>query len=86
MIIGIYVNLMTKINVLESVRFIKQNLPSTKIILGGPDVRYNSLNYLSHGADVIVYGEGEETMRELCETYRERAANRFGAWYFILKE
>src|SRR5687767_9093378 len=34
-IIGIYVNLMTKINVLESVRFIKQNLSSAKIILGG---------------------------------------------------
>lgn len=68
-VIGIYVNLMTKINVLESLRFIKENLPATKTILGGPDVRYNSLNYLNHGADVIVYGEGEETMRELCETF-----------------
>jgi anaerobic magnesium-protoporphyrin IX monomethyl ester cyclase len=68
-VIGIYVNLMTKINVLESMRFIKQNLSSTKIILGGPDVRYNALNYLGHGADVIVYGEGEETMRELCEEF-----------------
>jgi anaerobic magnesium-protoporphyrin IX monomethyl ester cyclase len=70
-IIGIYVNLMTKINVLESMRFIKENLPSTKIILGGPDVRYNAVNYLTHGADVIVYGEGEETMRELCEAIRQ---------------
>lgn len=70
-IIGFYVNLMTKINVIESVRFVKENLPATKVILGGPDVRYNSLNYLTHGADIIVYGEGEETMRELCEAIQE---------------
>lgn len=68
-IIGIYVNLMTKINVLESMQFIRRNLPSTKIILGGPDVRYNALNYLRHGADVIVYGEGEATMREVCNAF-----------------
>jgi anaerobic magnesium-protoporphyrin IX monomethyl ester cyclase len=71
-VIGIYVNLMTKINVLESVRFIKENLPATKIVLGGPDVRYNSVNYLKSGADVIVYGEGEETTRELCETFGKK--------------
>lgn len=68
-VIGMYVNLMTKINVLEAIRFIRQNLPESKIILGGPDVRYNSVNYLTHGADVIVYGEGEETMRELCAAF-----------------
>jgi radical SAM superfamily enzyme YgiQ (UPF0313 family) len=65
-IIGIYANLMTKINVLEHIRFIKENLPSTKIILGGPDVRFNAENYLRQGADVIVMGEGEVTMFELC--------------------
>lgn len=64
-IIGIYVNLMTKLNVLETIRFIKQNLPETHIILGGPEVRYSAENFLRYGADYIVIGEGEETMTEL---------------------
>ncbi len=64
-LIGIYVNLMTKINVLESIRFIKENLPDTKIILGGPEVTYSAENFLRYGADYIVIGEGEETMTEL---------------------
>ena len=67
-VIGIYTNLMTKINVLESIVFIKKNLPQATIILGGPDVRYNAENYLHHGADTIVMGEGEVTMHELCTT------------------
>lgn len=64
-VVGIYVNLMTKINVLESIRFIKSNLPQSRIILGGPEVRYSAENFLRHGADFIVIGEGEETMLEL---------------------
>ena len=64
-IIGIYANLMTKINVIATLQFIKEQLPESKAILGGPDVRYNAENYLRQGADFIVMGEGEETMLEL---------------------
>jgi radical SAM superfamily enzyme YgiQ (UPF0313 family) len=64
-LIGIYVNLMTKLNVLDTIRFIEENLPETIIILGGPEVRYSAENFLRYGADYIVIGEGEETMREL---------------------
>jgi radical SAM superfamily enzyme YgiQ (UPF0313 family) len=64
-VVGIYVNLMTKINVLETIRFIKENLSDTSIILGGPEVRYSAENFLRYGADYIVIGEGEETMTEL---------------------
>lgn len=64
-VVAIYVNLMTKINVLESIRFIKSNLAQSRIILGGPEVRYSAENFLRHGADFIVIGEGEETMLEL---------------------
>jgi radical SAM superfamily enzyme YgiQ (UPF0313 family) len=64
-VIGIYSNLMTKLNVLETIQFIKTNLPGTKIILGGPEVRYSAENFLRHGADYIVIGEGEEAMLEL---------------------
>src|SRR5688572_25125052 len=64
-VIGIYVNLMTKLNVLETIRFVKENLTETSIILGGPEVRYSAENFLRYGADYIVIGEGEETMMEL---------------------
>lgn len=64
-LIGIYVNLMTKLNVLETIRFVKENLLETIIILGGPEVRYSAENFLRYGADYIVIGEGEETMTEL---------------------
>jgi radical SAM superfamily enzyme YgiQ (UPF0313 family) len=66
-IIGIYVNLMTKLNVLETIRFIKGELPKTVIILGGPEVTYSAENFLRYGADYIVIGEGEESMAELVQ-------------------
>jgi len=68
--IGIYVNLMTKLNVLEIIKFVKShnNLSNTKIILGGPDVRYNAENFINHGADYLVIGEGEESFYELVKT------------------
>lgn len=65
-IIGIYVNLMTRMAVLSLQAFIRKNLPDTIIILGGPEVRHSAANFLKHGADYIVMGEGEESMRELC--------------------
>lgn len=65
--IGIYTNLMTKLNVLEIIRYAKQQLSDVTITLGGPDVRYNAENYLRQGADYIVMGEGEETLYELSE-------------------
>ena len=67
-IIGIYVNLMTKLNVLATILYIKENLPLTTIILGGPEVHYSAEKFLRHGADYIVIGEGEETMLELVTT------------------
>jgi len=68
-VLAIYINLMTKINVIETIRFVKSQptLANTKIILGGPDVRYNKENLLNHGADFLVIGEGEESFLELIE-------------------
>lgn len=65
--IGIYTNLMTKLNVLETIRFIKRTpeLAGMKVVLGGPEVTHHVDKFLGHGADVIVIGEGEETMHEL---------------------
>jgi anaerobic magnesium-protoporphyrin IX monomethyl ester cyclase len=66
-IIAFYTNLMTKLNVLRLISFIKNeaSCQHTKIILGGPDVTHNCDKYLLNGADVIVIGEGEQTMAEL---------------------
>jgi radical SAM superfamily enzyme YgiQ (UPF0313 family) len=67
LIIGIYTNLMTKINVLKLINAIKNEpkLVHTKIILGGPEVKFNSTNFHNNGAEFIVKGEGEETFHEL---------------------
>lgn len=68
-VIGIYTNLMTKLNVLRIIQFIKNNNLPTKIVLGGPEVRNHKEKLLEHGADIIVFGEGEETMLELVTHY-----------------
>ncbi len=64
-VLAIYANLMTKLNVLEIAKKCSVLSPNTKVVMGGPDVTYNLENYLKHGADYIVIGEGENTMHEL---------------------
>lgn len=68
-VVGIYTNLMTKLNVLRIVRFIKNHpdLQHTKVVLGGPEVRNHSARFLEQRADFIVLGEGEQTMLELVQ-------------------
>ena len=48
-------------------KFIRQELPKSKIILGGPEPPFYSEEFLDAGADIVVEGEGEVTMKELCE-------------------
>ena len=62
-IVGIYVNLMTKLTVLELIRHCKRH--GSTVIVGGPDVPAYAENYLRFGADVAVIGEGERTLEEL---------------------
>jgi anaerobic magnesium-protoporphyrin IX monomethyl ester cyclase len=66
-IICFYANMMTRPNLIRIINFIKtsEQIYKSIIILGGPDVRFNSDNYLKHGADYLVIGEGEETTFEL---------------------
>lgn len=71
-VVAVYTNLMTKLNVLDIVSFAKELSPETKIILGGPDVTYNTRDYLENGADYIVIGEGENTIVELVEHIRDK--------------
>jgi anaerobic magnesium-protoporphyrin IX monomethyl ester cyclase len=66
-IIAIYCNLMTKLNVLPLIKFIKSSaeLKHSKIVLGGPEPPFYAKEFLDYGADVIVEGEGEEAMKEI---------------------
>jgi anaerobic magnesium-protoporphyrin IX monomethyl ester cyclase len=79
-VLALYSNLMTKRNVIDTLRFVRQTpaLRETVVVLGGPDVTYNAENYLDAGAHVIVIGEGEETMREVAETVRAGNRTEFG--------
>ncbi len=71
-VVAIYVNLMTKLNVLEIIKFTKANLNQAKIVLGGPEIRYNANDFLNFGADYLVIGEGEETLFELVIALNEK--------------
>lgn len=66
-IVALYTNLMTKLNVIRIMQFIRAQttLQNTLIVLGGPDVTHNAEDYLRRGADLIVIGEGEQTMLEI---------------------
>ncbi len=66
-VIAIYANLMTKVNNIRLMQWIKSQpaLTQSKVVMGGPDVTYNCDNYLQNGADFLVIGEGEQTLSEL---------------------
>lgn len=72
--IGIYVNLMTKVNVLEIITTVKKHpaLKNIPIILGGPEVRNHVNAFLNHGADIIVLGEGEITFYEVITSLQQK--------------
>lgn len=81
-IIGIYCNLLTRINIVKIIRFIRkeETIGKTVIILGGPDVRNHSEDYLKTGADFCVLGEGEETLRELLMNLETGKADFSATW------
>ncbi len=68
-VIGIYCNLMTKLGVLPLIDFIRSRdeLNNSKIVLGGPEPPFHAEEFLNYGADIIIEGEGEETMLALCK-------------------
>jgi radical SAM superfamily enzyme YgiQ (UPF0313 family) len=77
--LAIYVNLMTKLNVLEIIKFIRSSdsLKNSKLILGGPEVRYNASDLIQHGADFAVFGEGEVSTLELVRRLEQKSSINF---------
>jgi len=72
-VVGIYTNLMTKVGVLGIIHRIRATpaLAHTHIVLGGPEVTHHVESFLDAGAEVIVIGEGEETLRELVQAWSD---------------
>lgn len=62
-IIGLYSNLMTKRQVVRLLPECREAGALT--IVGGPDPPHYAEDYLDHGADFVVVGEGERTLQEL---------------------
>ena len=71
-IIAFYTNLMTKVKILDLIKKIRKqaDIQEVKILLGGPDITYNWKNYLEHGADFLIIGEGEETILEFVQEFK----------------
>ncbi len=62
-VVGLYCNMMTRRNVIKMARFCRRH--GAVVVLGGPDPANYLDEYLSHDADIIVIGEGEQTIAEL---------------------
>jgi radical SAM superfamily enzyme YgiQ (UPF0313 family) len=76
-ILGVYANLMTRSNVVRILRVAKE--AGWKTIVGGPEPGAYVEEYLKSGADVVVVGEGEETVAELLLALRPGASGSLAA-------
>ena len=73
-VLGIYTNLITRASVLDVVA--RAKLHGWTVVLGGPEAANYPAEYLACGADVVVFGEGEETMVELLPALAARGPHR----------
>jgi len=62
-VVGFYANMMTRRTVLPMLR--QARAAGCAVVVGGPDPPYYAGNYLRAGADVVVFGEGEQALEEL---------------------
>ncbi len=73
-VVGFYCNLMTKRTVLRLAAECRR--AGALVVLGGPDVPHYAEEYLDHGADLLVIGEGERTLQEALPRVLARPASR----------
>jgi anaerobic magnesium-protoporphyrin IX monomethyl ester cyclase len=67
-VLGVYANLMTRPAVLKILQVAKE--AGWQTVVGGPEPAAYIEEYLSRGADVVVFGEGELTLEELVPALR----------------
>jgi radical SAM superfamily enzyme YgiQ (UPF0313 family) len=82
-VVGIAVNMMTKRNALAMMAIARQS--GARVVVGGPDPAYHAESYLQHGADVVVVGEGEQTLEELLGAMHSHAADWFNINGIVFK-
>jgi anaerobic magnesium-protoporphyrin IX monomethyl ester cyclase len=75
-VLGIYANLMTRKNVVEIIRVAHE--AGWRVIVGGPEPGAYADEYLHCGADVVVFGEGENTVAELLAAFAAGDDNSLG--------
>lgn len=73
-VLGVYTNLITRGSILGIVRQAKAH--GWTVVLGGPEAANYPAEYLARGADVVVVGEGEETLVELLPALDARGPHR----------
>ena len=71
-IVGITATTATIENSLKYIKAIKKVLPNTLTIIGGPHVTFLPVETLKSedSLDIVVIGEGEETIVEIAEKYK----------------
>jgi radical SAM superfamily enzyme YgiQ (UPF0313 family) len=75
-VVGLYATLMTRRPVLDAIRVCKS--VGSIVVLGGPEPAPHAEAYLARGADVIVSGEGEQTLEELVPHLSRHGVARLG--------
>lgn len=73
-VLGIYTNLITRSSVLAIVAEAKRH--GWTVVLGGPESANYTAEYLAGGADVVVVGEGEQTLAELLPSLARKGPHR----------
>lgn len=73
-IVGIYTNMMTKLNILPVIGWCKAI--NAQVVLGGPEPAHYAEQFLDAGADAVVIGEGEATLEALIPALRGGGAHR----------
>lgn len=68
--IGVYI--WNRIQVEELVALLKQTAPAIPIVLGGPEISYDTQSPLAASAAAIVCGEADLTFRGICESVLAR--------------
>lgn len=68
-VVGIYCNLITRKHVLEMIA--DSRASGARVVLGGPEPPLHAAEFIHHGADLVVLGEGEETLAELLSTWAQ---------------
>ncbi len=73
-VVGFYTNMMTRRNVVRLIPICKAQ--GSTVIVGGPDPANYPEEFLAHGADVVVIGEGEVTLEKLLPHVARYGATR----------